>query len=61
MPERNYLEIIDMYEEALEKQSEIIQKMGQLVKRQALELAELRTMLHAEEMEGMKKPETILT
>lgn len=42
------LEVIDMYEQSIEKQSEVISQMSQLIKRQATELAELRNMLRME-------------
>ena len=49
------LELLEIYTEMTEKQGDLIYQLGQIVKKQAIELAHLRNMLNVEITEAQRE------
>ena len=49
------LELLEIYTDMTEKQGDLIYQLGQIVKKQAIELAHLRNMLNVEVTEGQRE------
>ena len=49
------LELLEIYTEMTEKQGDLIYQLGQIVKKQAIELAHLRNMLNVEITEAQQE------